>query len=305
MSGRMAGSPMFRSAVIAACRFSIAASPNALIRSWISPSGAIVLPSPKKQSALIWGVQKDGCFHLLPGHQEPGQPGTHEDPKEDRHHHRACGDAGGARTIQGSRQPFFGTKIFMLTHRNRPIDHNRCRERDGAGYHKDPQIIADHCGQQVPGAARRGRPPGKEPDWQGRGCRNEGSGARKAAVRRHLGTEAQARVIGGNRMDEERTLLQQIRQKEQEFAEKLAVVKKETDREVEAARDEAEALLCTADSSAKTEAERLYWEGKGKIEAAIGELRQEALAERTAAAAKGERNIPRAVEAITGYVTME
>jgi vacuolar-type H+-ATPase subunit H len=106
-------------------------------------------------------------------------------------------------------------------------------------------------------------------------------------------------------MDEERTLLQQIRQKEQEFAEKLAVVKKETDREVEAARDEAEALLCTADSSAKTEAERLYWEGKGKIEAAIGELRQEALAERTAAAATGERNIPRAVDAITGYVTKE
>ncbi|HII98508.1 MAG TPA: hypothetical protein HA272_04430 [Methanoregula sp.] len=106
-------------------------------------------------------------------------------------------------------------------------------------------------------------------------------------------------------MDEEKTLLQQIREKEQEYAEKLGEVKKETDLEVEAARNEAEALLCTSDSAGKAEAERLYWEGKGKIEAAIGELKQEAEAERTAAAAMGEKNIPRAVDAITGYVTME
>lgn len=106
-------------------------------------------------------------------------------------------------------------------------------------------------------------------------------------------------------MDEEKTLLQQIREKEQEFAHKLERVKKETDLEVEAARNEAEALLCTIDSAGKAEAERLYWEGKGKIEAAIGELGEEAAAERTAAAATGERNIPRAVDAITGYVTME
>lgn len=106
-------------------------------------------------------------------------------------------------------------------------------------------------------------------------------------------------------MDDEKTLLQQIREKEQEYAQKLGVVKKETDLEVEAARNDAEALLCTVDSSAKTEAERLYWEGKGKIEAAISGLRLEAEAERTVAAATGEKNLPRAVDAITGYVTME
>ena len=56
-------------------------------------------------------------------------------------------------------------------------------------------------------------------------------------------------------MEEEKTLLQQIREKEQEFARKIDAVKQETDRAVEAARNEAEDLLCTADSEAKTEAE--------------------------------------------------
>ncbi len=106
-------------------------------------------------------------------------------------------------------------------------------------------------------------------------------------------------------MDAEKTLLQQIREKEQEFTQKIERVKKETGLEVEAARNGAEALLCTADSTGKTEAERLYWEGKGKIEAEIEALKQETAAERKAAAATGERNVPRAVDAITGYVTMK
>lgn len=106
-------------------------------------------------------------------------------------------------------------------------------------------------------------------------------------------------------MEEEKTLLQQIREKEQEYAKKLETVKKETDLLVEAARSEAEALLCTADGTAKAEAERLYWEGKAKIETEIEGLKSGAMAEREAAARSGAKNLPRAVDAITGFVTME
>ncbi len=102
-----------------------------------------------------------------------------------------------------------------------------------------------------------------------------------------------------------KTLLQQIREKEQEYAKKLDVVKKETDAAITSAQGEAESLLCTADASAKKEAEQIYWEEKGKIEIEIEGLRRNAAADRDSAAARGERNLPRAVETITGYVTRE
>jgi vacuolar-type H+-ATPase subunit H len=107
-------------------------------------------------------------------------------------------------------------------------------------------------------------------------------------------------------MDEpEKTLLQQIREKEQEYAKKIEIVKKETESAIASAQSEAESLLCTADSAGKKEAEQLYWQEKGKIEAEIGELRRGAAAARDLAAERGEKNLSRAVETITGYVTMK
>jgi vacuolar-type H+-ATPase subunit H len=106
-------------------------------------------------------------------------------------------------------------------------------------------------------------------------------------------------------MEPEKTLLQQIREKEQEYAQKIESVKKETDLAVEAARNDAEALLCTADGTGKADAERLYWEGKAKTETEIEVLKRSAVAEREAAAATGDKNVSRAVDAITAYVTME
>jgi vacuolar-type H+-ATPase subunit H len=103
----------------------------------------------------------------------------------------------------------------------------------------------------------------------------------------------------------EKTLLQQIREKEQEYAKKIEVIKKETDAAIASAQTEAESLLCTADSVGKTEAEKLYWQEKGTIETEIEALRRVAAAERESAAARGERNLPRAVQTITGYVTMK
>jgi vacuolar-type H+-ATPase subunit H len=103
----------------------------------------------------------------------------------------------------------------------------------------------------------------------------------------------------------QKTLLQQIREREQEYATKLEVVRNETDTAIASAQAEGESLLCTADAAAKSEAEKLYWQEKGKIEAEIEELRRRAAAARDMAAARGEKNLPRAVDTITGYVTME
>lgn len=105
-------------------------------------------------------------------------------------------------------------------------------------------------------------------------------------------------------MDEpEKTLLQQIREREQEYAKKIEAIRKETEAAIASAQGEAESLLCTADSAGKTEAEQRYWEEKGKIETEVEGLRQEAAAGRDRAAADGEMNRSRAVETITGYVT--
>lgn len=105
--------------------------------------------------------------------------------------------------------------------------------------------------------------------------------------------------------DTEKTLLQQIREKEQEFASKLDAVKKETDAAIASAQADAENMLCAADDAARKEAEQLSRQEKVKIDAGIEDLKRAAAAGRDSAGAKGEKNLPRAVEAITGYVTME
>ena len=61
-------------------------------------------------------------------------------------------------------------------------------------------------------------------------------------------------------MEDEKTLLQQIREKEQEFTRKIDMVRAETEAAVAAARSDAEDLLCTADSAGKTAAEQLVLE---------------------------------------------
>ncbi len=106
-------------------------------------------------------------------------------------------------------------------------------------------------------------------------------------------------------MEPEKTLLQQIREKEQEFSARTEATRKETEAAVAAAEAEGESLLCTADAEGQKDAEQIYWEGKAKIDAEVGVIRKKAAAERDAAAAKGAANIPRAVEAIVRSVIMD
>jgi len=103
----------------------------------------------------------------------------------------------------------------------------------------------------------------------------------------------------------EKTLLQQIREKELEYADKIEAVRKETDSVIASARSEGESLLCSVDSAGKKDAEQLYWQEKAKIETEVEALRRDAAVRQEIAATDGERNLPRAVQTITRYVTME
>ena len=103
----------------------------------------------------------------------------------------------------------------------------------------------------------------------------------------------------------EKTLLQQIREKEQDVAKKIEDVKTGTDVSIAAAKTEAENLLCTASAEGKIAAEELYWREKGTTGARIEDLRVDAGRAAEAATERGNKKIPAAAAAIVRYVTME
>jgi vacuolar-type H+-ATPase subunit H len=106
-------------------------------------------------------------------------------------------------------------------------------------------------------------------------------------------------------MEEEKTLLQQIRDKEQEFSKKIETVKQETDAQIAAARSEREATIREASRSGKTAADDLYLKEKQKTESEIELMKKAATIETEVARVKGEKNRQQAVEKIVGYVTVE
>jgi vacuolar-type H+-ATPase subunit H len=106
-------------------------------------------------------------------------------------------------------------------------------------------------------------------------------------------------------MEEEKTLLQQIRDKEQEFSKKIETVKQETDAQIAAAKNERDGTIHDAGRSGKAAADELYRKDIQKTENEIGQMKKMAALETEAARVKGEKNLPPAVEKIVGYVTME
>ena len=106
-------------------------------------------------------------------------------------------------------------------------------------------------------------------------------------------------------MDTGKTLLQQIRDKEQELAILVDAAKAEADASVATARSEAGDLLCTADTLGKTNAEKVYWKERGRTEIEIEDLKKVAESDREILLEQGERNLPAATERIVRYVTTE
>lgn len=105
--------------------------------------------------------------------------------------------------------------------------------------------------------------------------------------------------------DTEKTLLQMIRDKEQEYARQIENTTSETAQWVTTARTEAEDLLCSAEKTGKAHAEEVYWTERGKIEAEIEALKKAAERDQAAAIQIMEQNVQKAAERIVRYVTME
>ena len=102
----------------------------------------------------------------------------------------------------------------------------------------------------------------------------------------------------------EKTLLQQIREKEQDVAKKIVDIRVVTEASITAAKEEAENLLCTANAEGNKTAEEVYWREKGRTQALIETLNEEAGRTAEAVTGRGKKNIPAAVDAIVRYVTM-
>lgn len=106
-------------------------------------------------------------------------------------------------------------------------------------------------------------------------------------------------------MEEEKTLLQQIRDKELEFSKRIETVKQETDAQIAAAERERELAIREAVTSGKKSAEELYRREQQTTEIEIGRMKKEAESEAETAIIQGKRNLKPAVDKIIGYVTME
>jgi len=106
-------------------------------------------------------------------------------------------------------------------------------------------------------------------------------------------------------MDTERTLLQQIRDKERELESRIESTQEKAGTMIAASRSEADDLLCTAENMAKTAAEQVYWTERGKTETEIAELKKAGEQEIAASTTRAEANVSAAADAIVGYVTGE
>jgi hypothetical protein len=109
----------------------------------------------------------------------------------------------------------------------------------------------------------------------------------------------------GGRMEAEKTLLQQIRDKEQEFSKKLESVKQETDAQIATEKARREKALLEAERTGKIAAEELLRKEQQKTENEIERMKKAAAAETNAARVKGEKNLPLATDKIISYVIME
>jgi hypothetical protein len=109
----------------------------------------------------------------------------------------------------------------------------------------------------------------------------------------------------GGRMEAEKTLLQQIRDKEQEFSKKLETVKQETDAQIATEKAKRDNALIEAERTGKIAAEELLRKEQQKTDVEIVRMKKAAAAETDAARVKGEKNLPLTIDKIVSYVIIE
>ncbi|MFZ1898232.1 V-type ATPase subunit subunit G family protein [Methanoregula sp.] len=103
-------------------------------------------------------------------------------------------------------------------------------------------------------------------------------------------------------MDAEKSLLQQIRDREREFAIKVETAKRETEAEITAAHQQAETIITEATKRGKTAAEELLNKETIITGAEVDRIKKEAADKAEAVRKNGEMHLQSAVAMITGYV---
>lgn len=104
-------------------------------------------------------------------------------------------------------------------------------------------------------------------------------------------------------MDEERTLLRQIRDKERELGDELDRLRKESEAGIAAARAEAALVLKQAEEEGLRIAESRIQKAREMTDAGINDLARKNTALMESIRSRGERNIPAAAEKIAKIVT--
>lgn len=106
-------------------------------------------------------------------------------------------------------------------------------------------------------------------------------------------------------MEEDQTLLQQIREKEAELSRQIDKVREETEAMTAAAKNEAKAVIERATETGKSSAAEQTVKEKADIAREVENIKRSAEEKAGSTRAKGERNLPVAVDLIVKSVTME
>jgi vacuolar-type H+-ATPase subunit H len=106
-------------------------------------------------------------------------------------------------------------------------------------------------------------------------------------------------------MGEEKTLLQQIREKELLLNIQIEDSRKEAGEILATARKDAAGMVETSEREGEAAAKKYYEREMEKIKDETDRLRAEGLRQATTAREVGERNLPKAIEKIVKSVSME
>lgn len=105
-------------------------------------------------------------------------------------------------------------------------------------------------------------------------------------------------------MDSTKTLLQQIREKEQDVNKTIDAVRQESEAVIASARTEAQKILQQGELRGNRAAGELTQKERGRTAADVAQLKKNTTAEMERITKTGEKNQKTAVEAIVGHVTM-
>jgi len=104
-------------------------------------------------------------------------------------------------------------------------------------------------------------------------------------------------------MDEEKSLLQQINEKEAELCKRLDVVRKESEERIAQAKQDASETIGKSEMEGRKAAEEYYKKEIEKIRLEADNLKKIGIKETESVGEQGKRNLPKAIEKIVESIT--